>query len=182
MAKGPTTTGAADPNQKRGRPASAGIKNRITTKDTTDTYEPNADERVVQKYVKDRVSDMIDFRKGLGLEQRWREADEEYIPHELDFGTTRKRFETDQDSGLRSRMVPIGNATQQWRNAASAPTLLAKIQTAVSIIIDQQPEAELVALLKKYSATTELAYALWKRNWQVSDAKENLKLLVFSKL
>ena len=179
MAKGPTTTGAADPNQKRGRPASAGIKNRITTKDTTDTYEPNADERVVQKYVKDRVSDMIDFRKGLGLEQRWREADEEYIPHELDFGTTRKRFETDQDSGLRSRMVPVGDATQQWRNAASAPTLLAKIQTAVSIIIDQQPEAELVALLKKYSATTELAYALWKRNWQISDAKEKLKLVVF---
>lgn len=174
-----TTTGASDPNAPRGKAASAGLQKRLKTKDTTEAYQPNETERVVQKYVNGRVSDMIDFRKGLGLEQRWREADEEYIPHELDFGTTRKRFETDQDSGLRSRMVPVGDATQQWRNAASAPTLLAKIQTAVSIIIDQQPEAELVALLKKYSATTELAYALWKRNWQISDAKEKLKIVVF---
>lgn len=122
---------------------------------------------------------MMDYRKGLGLEQRWREADDEYIPHELDFGTTRKRFETDQDTGLRSRMVPVGDITQQWRQASSAPTLLAKLQTAVSIIIDQQPEAELVPLLKKFSKTTDLAYSLWKRNWTITEAKEKLKLIVF---
>src|SRR5206468_2799772 len=129
---------------------------------------------------KRRISEMQDFRKGLNIENKWREADEEYIPHELDFGTTRKRFETDQDTGLRSRMVPVGDATQQWRQASSAPTLLAKIQTAVSIIIDKQPEAELVSLLKRYSATADLAYALWKRNWQITNAREKLKLFVFN--
>lgn len=164
---------------KRGQPATAGIKERLKDKDPEKTYAPDNTEKKVLKYVDRRVTDMQDYRKGLGIEQRWKEADEEYIPHELDFGTTRKRFETDQDTGLRSRMVPVGDITQQWRQASSAPTLLAKIQTAVSIIVDQQPEADLVALLKKYEKTTELAYALWKRNWTITDAKEKLKLIVF---
>lgn len=163
----------------KGNPATTGIEKRLKEEDTKLEFKPDKTARTVLKYVDERSDDMMTYRKGLGIEARWRETDEEYIPHELDFGTTRKRFETDQDSGLRSRMVPVGDATQQWRQAASAPTLLAKIQTAVSIIIDQQPEAELTSLLKKYSATTDLAYALWKRNWQISDAKEKLKIIVF---
>lgn len=159
--------------------AASGIQERLKTQEDIPAFKPSKTERVASAYMEQRISDMIDYRKGLGIEARWREADEEYIPHELDFGTTRKRFETDQDTGLRSRMVPVGDITQQWRQASSAPTLLAKIQTAISIIIDQQPEADLVALLKKYSATTDLAYALWKRNWQVTNAKEKLKLIVF---
>lgn len=167
------------PEKPKADAAAAGIKTRLKKKKEELTYEPDSTERVARSYIKRRSGDMQDFREGLGIEKRWREADEEYIPHELDFGTTRKRFETDQDTGLRSRMVPVGDATQQWRQASSAPTLLAKIQTAISIIIDQQPEADLVALLKKYSATTDLAYALWKRNWQITNAKEKLKLIVF---
>ena len=165
--------------EKKGLPATAGIEARLKQKRNDRTFEPNEVERKVETYVQRRMDDMMDYRKGLGIEQRWKEADEEYIPHELDFGTTRKRFETDQDTGLRSRMVPVGDITQQWRQASSAPTLLAKIQTAISIIIDQQPEADLVALLKKYDKTTDLAYALWKRNWSITDAKEKLKLIVF---
>lgn len=165
--------------KKQPTAASSGVGARLSEKDTTETYVPDKTERTIQKYVNRRSEDMMDYRRGLGVEERWREADEEYIPHELDFGTTRKRFETDQDTGLRSRMVPVGDITQQWRSAASAPTLLVKIQSAVSIIVDQQPEAELVALQKKYTDTTDLAYALWKRNWQITNAKEKLKVLIF---
>ncbi len=142
-------------------------------------WSPNPSMAKIVEYVDKRINEMIDFRSNLGIEQRWREADEEYVPHELDFGTTRKRFETDQDTGLRSRLVPVGDATQQWRSASSAPTLLAKIQTALSLIIDNQPEADLVALVKKYQATSALAYSLWKRNWSITDAKEKLKLFIF---
>lgn len=163
----------------KGAAASAGITKRLKEKDATETYIPDKTDRVARTYINRRVEDMIDFRKNLNIEARWHEADEEYIPHELDFGTTRKRFETDQDTGLRSRMVPVGDATQQWRQASSAPTLLAKIQTAVSIIVDQQPEADLVALVKKYEKTTDLAYSLWKRNWQITNAREKLKLVIF---
>lgn len=162
-----------------GSAAAAGIQTRLEEKPISAVFEPDDTERVVQTYIEKRLTDMIDWRTSLNIESRWKEADEEYVPHELDFGTVRKRFETDQDSGLRSRMVPVGDVTQQWRSATSAPTLLAKIQTAIGIIVDNQPEADLVPLVKKFAATTDLAYSLWKRNWTVSNAKENLKLLIF---
>lgn len=166
--------------KKKPTRASVGVKARLAKKPNDElTFKPDGTDKAVLKYIKRRIEDMIDFRKGLGIEEKWREADEEYIPHELDFGTTRKRFETDQDTGLRSRMVPVGDISQQWRSASSAPTLLAKIQTAVSIMIDQQPEADLVALEKKFYNTTALAYSLWKRNWQITNAKEKLKILIF---
>lgn len=168
------------PAKKKANDATAGIQKRLKSQKTKKPFEPNATDRSVTKYVKRRSREMQEFRKGLKLETRWKQADEEYVPHELDFGTTRKRFETDQDTGMRSRMVPVGDSTQQWRESSSAPTLLAKIQTAVSIVVDNQPEADLVALAKKYEATTELAYALWKRNWQITDAKEKLKLVIFN--
>ena len=145
-------------------------------------YNPTGDEKTLQTYVTKRRDEMQNFRRSLGIEKEWREADIEYVPHELEFGTPRKRFETDQDTGLRSRMVPIGDQTQQWRSNGAAPTLLVKIQTAFSIVIDQNPEAMLTALVKKYDATTQLAYSLWKRNWAITDGKEVLKLFVFDML
>ncbi len=173
-------TKAATRSSKTSKDASSGIQQRLKKPSTPPPYSPNATEKVVDKYVFRRTSEMIDFRRSLRVEPQWKLADEEYIPHELDWGATRKRFETDQDVGLRSRMVPVGDSTQQWRQQSSAPTLLAKIQTAVSIIVDNQPEADLVALLKKYDATTDLAYALWKRNWSITEAKEKLKLVIFN--
>lgn len=157
----------------------AGVARRLKLPKVKKPYEPNATEKTIDKYVHRRINEMQDFRRGLNIEGKWRAADDEYIPHELDYGSTRKRFEQDQDTGLRSRMVPVGDSTQQWRQQSSAPTLLAKIQTALSIIIDNMPEADLVALLKKYQSSTDLAYALWKRNWSITDAKEKLKLAVF---
>ena len=168
------------PKGKLRKDATSGILTRLKKPKTPPPFVPNEVERAVARYIHRRSEEMIDFRKSLNVQQKWQQADEEYIPHELDFGATRKRFETDQDTGLRSRMVPVGDTTQQWRQQSSAPTLLAKIQTAVSIIIDNEPEAELVALLKKYDATTDLAYALWKRNWSITSAKQKLKLIVFN--
>ena len=156
------------------------IEKRLKDKKTVPIFNPNSTETVTASYIKKRSSEMIKFRQQLKVEGRWREADQEYLPHELDFGTTRKRFETDQDTGLRSRMVPVGDITQQWRQASSSPTLLSKIQTAIGLIIDQMPEAELVPLLKRYQATTDMAYALWKRNWQISGSKDKLKMTVFN--
>jgi hypothetical protein len=173
------TKAEATPSDKKKQKAAEGVKQRLTTTNVTKTFEADTTEKKVIAYLNRRIEDMIDYRRGLGVENRWREADEEYIPHELDFGTTRKRFETDQDTGLRSRMVPVGDITQQWRQASSAPTLLAKIQTACSIIVSNQPEGRLTALLKKYQKTTDLAYSLWKRNWHISDAKEKLKVFLF---
>ncbi len=148
----------------------------------TKTYVPDKDELIIQTFVSKRRDQMQDYRRSLGIEKEWREADIEYIPNELEFGTPRKRFETDQDTGLRSRMVPNGDQTQNWRSNNSATTLLEKIQTAFSIVIDQNPEAMLTALSRMYEDKTQLAYALWKRNWAITDGKEVLKLIVLDLL
>lgn len=181
MAKQPKNPEAQQSAPKpNGTPAEKGVAKRLRETIKLKEYLPSSAEKLIGKYIERRSDEMIDFRKGLRIEDKWHEADDEYIPHEIDFGTTRKRFETDQDTGLRSRMVPVGDATQQWRSNASAPTLLAKIQIAVSLMIDKMPEADLVATLKKYEKTTELAYALWKRNWQLTNAKEKLKVTIFN--
>lgn len=157
------------------------IKN-LNKDQTVTTYAPTADDMILQTFVQKRKGEMQDFRRSLGIEKEWKEADIEYVPHELEFGTPRKRFETDQDTGLRSRMVPIGDQSQNWRSNNSAPMLLVKIQTAFSVMIDQNPEAMLTALQKKYEDRTAIAYSLWKRNWSITDAKETLKLFVFDLL
>lgn len=147
-----------------------------------ETYNPSKEEQVLQTFVQKRKDQMQDFRRSLGIEKEWKEADIEYVPHELEFGTPRKRFETDQDTGLRSRMVPIGDQSQQWRQNNAAPTLLVKIQTAFAIMIDQNPEGMLTALQRMYENRTAIAYSLWKRNWSITDGKEVLKLFVFDLL
>lgn len=157
------------------------IKN-LNKEPKIEEYVPDKDELILQTFVSKRRDEMQNFRTSLGIEKEWKEADIEYIPHELEFGTPRKRFETDQDTGLRSRMVPIGDQSQNWRSNASATTLLEKIQTAFSIVIDQNPEAMLTALSRRYEDTTQIAYALWKRNWSITDGKEVLKLVVFDML
>lgn len=145
-----------------------------------ETYNPDKEEKIIQTYVKRRVHEMQEHRRELKSEEKWKEADREYIPGELEFGSTSKRFETDQTDGYRTRLVPIGDGTQNWRSSNSAPTLLQKIQTAISIIIDNNPEAIFTSLQKKYNSTSDLANSLWKRNWQISGGKEVLKLFVFN--
>ena len=137
-------------------------------------------EKEIEKFVSMRVGNMQQYRKDLKVEERWREADKEYEPTELDFGKERKRFESNEETGLRSRLVPVKDESTDWRSKNSDPTLLVKIQTAIAIITDNNPEGALSVLNKKYENKTALAYALWKRNWNISDAKEVYKLFTFN--
>jgi len=144
------------------------------------TFAPTKDELEVLKYVDKRVQEMKAFRAQSKAEKLWKEADVEYVPHELEMGQAGKRFEQDQDTGLRSRMVEIGDKRDNWRSNNSAPTLLVKIQTALALIIDNNPDAVLVPLFKKFEKRTELAYSIWKRSWHISNGKENLKKFAFN--
>lgn len=135
----------------------------------------------VNNFVTRRVKEMQDYRKSLGIEEKWRDADREYEPAGLDSGRHQKmHFEADEETGLRSRLVPIGDGAKEWRSRNSDPTLLTKIQTAISVIVDQNPEALLSPAGKKYEAATAVAYAAWKRNWNVTNAKEVYKLFTFN--
>lgn len=157
------------------------IKEANQTAQETITVDLSQKEKEIQILVARRVREMQDFRKTLKVEKRWKEADLEYEPSELEGEKSgRMRVETDDELGYRGRMVPIEGTEDEWRSKNSDPTLLAKIQTALSIVIDQIPEVEFVALLKRYKKTNNLAKALWKRNWNISEAKDVYKLFVFN--
>jgi hypothetical protein len=140
----------------------------------------SAKETTVEDFVAGRVKEMQDFRKSLKIEEEWKEADVEFEPSDLDSREKRTHFEADQETGLRSRLVPISDTDEDWRSRNSDPILASKIQTALSIIIDQNPEAKLTAYGKKFEYRTALAYAMWKRNWGISGAKEIYKLFILN--
>lgn len=156
------------------------ITTKLNEEVKVDTYKASQEESEILTYVKKRKEQLQAFRKQSKVEELWKQADEEYIPHELDFSKGKKRFEQDQDNGARSRMVPIGDNDEAWRANNSAPTLLVKIQTALSLIIDNDPQAILSPLFSRFDKTTTLANALWKRNWNISGSKENLKKFMFN--
>lgn len=135
----------------------------------------------VEDYTSRRIREMQNYRESLGVEKKWREADVEYEPGTLDDERERgMHFETDEEQGLRTQLVPIGESEDEaWRSRNSDPTLMTKIQSAISIIIDQMPQAVPTAMSKKYEASTAIALAAWKRNWQITNAKEVYKLFVF---
>ena len=152
----------------------------LEKKETPPMYQGTKSEQKIAKFVSKRAKEMKEYRKSLGIEKRWKEADVEYVPQELPMTVQGKRFETDQQTGIRSRLVPIGDESQNWRSDNSDPMLLNKIQIALSVIIDQNPEAMLVALNKRFEERNALMYALWKRNWEITNAKEILKLFAFN--
>ena len=142
-------------------------------------YKPSSGKKNVGKFLERRISEMKGYRKSLGVEDDWKEADKEYTPSEIKLTTTKKRFEQDQSTGLRSRLVKVSTDEDSWRSNISDPILLAKIQTAISIIIDRDPRAVMTALVKKFEKTSNLANGLWKRNWKISGSKHELKLFAF---
>jgi hypothetical protein len=146
---------------------------------TAPTVELDEKEKEIEKFVAGRVENLKQYRKDLKIEDKWKEADKEYEPEEIEL-TKKKRFESDDELGLRSRRVLVKDEANDWRSNNSDPTLLVKIQTAIAIIIDNNPEASLSVLNKKYENKTALAYSLWKRNWNVSGAKEVYKKYVFN--
>lgn len=143
-------------------------------------YEPDKERQELWQFIQGRTAKMKTFRKSLRIETEWRDADVEYLPLAYEFANTPKRLELDQDTGLRSRLVPIGSIEDDWRSTNADPTLLVKIQIALSIIIDQNPEAIFEPLNKIFEGRTAIANALWKRSWSVTNAKEVYRLFLFN--
>jgi len=153
---------------------------KLKEEEVKPTYEARGTEEKIKKHIKERVEQMKEHREQIGIEDKWLEAENEYIPAKIEFDKNQKRFEQNQETGLRSRMVRVGGDAQDWRSMNSAPTLLVKIQIALSIIVDRNPEAVLSTLDEKYEKTTDLAMSLWKRNFEITNAKEVYKKFLFN--
>lgn len=135
----------------------------------------------IEQFVSKRVSQMKEYRKNLGIEEEWKAAEIEYKPGSLDDGADKdkKRLVADDELGLRSHYIKL-DADDEWRSRNSEPTLAVKVQTAISLIIDSDPEATLRALSKRFEGRIDLQKALWKRNWEISEAKDTYKKFVFN--
>jgi hypothetical protein len=107
-------------------------------------------------------------------------ADREYPPHELDgaLGGKKKVLATDETKGWRGRFVTLGSEDWQAKNAT--PDLYVKVNTALSVLVDQNPEAVFEPTARKYDANTRLVEASWKQSWYESGGKKELKLFVFN--
>jgi len=154
--------------------------------ETVGNYKPEGEELDVKKYLERRIEVLKKTKKnilgGFDFEQVMKEADREYQPRSLRERDQKKfMFVQDEIKGLRgSRTVPItGKEGEEWRSDVSEPLLMVKIQTALSILVNQNPEAVFKATTNKYKRSTQLAYSLWKRSWNIGRAKHQLKLFVF---
>lgn len=149
-------------------------------------YTPAGKEKDVLDLVSKRVEGLKELRKeklpnnSRSIEEIWKEADYEYQPHELEVAT-RSRFESDDELGLRSRLVKVGQQ-DNWQSNAASNDFYVKVNTALSILIDQNPEAWFMASSKKYEKATQVAYANWKQSWEVSGAKQQIKHFVFNQI
>ena len=147
-------------------------------------YTPSSIETDIGEFLSKRVEQMKEFRgKNLkhnsrSIENIWDEADREYQPHELTVEQG-KTLVTSDDDDLRSRFVALGKEGD-WQSNMASPDFYVKVNTALSILIDENPEAVFVPSAKRYEANTKVAYGNWKNSWEVSGAKQQLKKFVFN--
>lgn len=157
-----------------------------------ETYVPDTKERIVLEHLEKRIPILKKSRKqilndgggGFDFDQLMKDADKEYVPHEL------KRqakpgsvyLEMDETLGIRgARVVPItGNEDGAWRSDISEPTLFVKVNTALSILMQQNPEATFKAVLDKYKPTTALAKAIWTRSWDLACSREQMQCFIMN--
>ena len=132
-------------------------------------------------FVKSRIIELQESRKsqyGTNIETIWTDADKDYIPHRLTEKSSTRAVVTDESKGWRSSFMQLG--TEEWRSDISQPNPYIKIQTAISILIDQNPSGVFMPVKKQYQAVTELMKQLYQRSWDYARSKQQLKLFVFN--
>lgn len=137
------------------------------------------EKRNIFNTVKQRIEDLKSARQeqDFKIETLWAEADRDYVPHRIK-GKGKRVIATDEEKGWRGSIVNLGDT--DWQSDISQPNPFVKIQVALSILIDQNPEGVFTAGSKKYQATTELMRQLYKRSWETAGSKSQLKLFTFN--
>ena len=151
-------------------------------KKTFSTNDLKSDDKASFDFFNTRKRELLYTRKdhyGVNLEQIWDEADTNYVPHRL--GTAGKKvLAEDETKGWRgaSQIVQLGS--NNWQSDVAQANPFIKIQTALSILIDQNPTGVFTPTTKKFQATTELIKQLYQRSWEYARSKSQLVLFVFN--
>ena len=131
-------------------------------------------------FVEKRITALQESRHshyGVDLDSLYTEADKNYVPHRLR-GKGKKVIAEDETKGWRGSIVELGSS--DWQSDISQANPFVKIQTALSILIDQNPSGVFTPTSKKYENTTLLMKQLYERSWEFAKSKAQLKLFVFN--
>ena len=116
---------------------------------------------------------------GENLDVMWQSADKAYIPHRMYKKGKRVLASIDDEKGWRSEMIVL-NKTDDWRSDVVYPNPFIKLNTALSILIDRNPEAVFVPGSSRYEYNTFLIKNLYQKNWELAKSKQQLKLFIFN--
>lgn len=158
---------------------------QLETKTKEENYNPSTKEQKILEFLKKRIGVLKESKKnildGVNFEEIMKDADDEYKPKDIEEGTgTKMLVERENEiTGIRGSKLETVKKEDDWRSKINEPTLLIKIQTAMSILIDNNPEAVFKAMSEKYEGRENIAKAIWKRNWLLNNGKNVLKLFMF---
>lgn len=142
------------------------------------------DKKALFDFYQTRKQELIDAKKdhyGTNLNDLFAEADKAYIPHR--YGSAgREVLVEDENKGWRgqpaSSKVKLGS--NDWQSDIAQPNPFIKIQTALAILVDQNPSGVFTPTLKKFQATTILIERLYERSWEYARSKSQLVLFIFN--
>lgn len=134
------------------------------------------------EFFRTRIKELQEVRNdvyGVNLNTLFNDADEDYVPHRL--GTVGKKvMAQDEEKGWRGTSSVVNLGADRWQSDIAQGNPYIKIQTALSILVDQNPSGIFSASAKQYQAITVLIQQLYQRSWEIAKSKEQLKLFVFN--
>lgn len=113
------------------------------------------------------------------IENVWRQADLDYTPHKLGYATKKKVLVENERTEVSSY---VNLQKDQWRSRDAKNDPYIKIQTAISILFDRNPEAVFDPASKRFEKNTAIMEHLYHRSW--SDiklgSKKELRKFIFN--
>lgn len=125
-------------------------------------YHPKGNEKKVYDQYLDRKNELLDSRKnisGIDIDELMRKLDKQYFNRKADIPAS----ELDPEQ----TPIAINNA-------------FGKVQSALGILIDRNPEISLEEKSPKYSANRELIRGLAQSSWRNTNSLGQLKLSIFN--
>jgi len=135
------------------------------------------------KFVKTRIDQLKLTRQnvfGVNLEEIWQDADKNCIPHRVKGKGNKTLVEYDETTGWRGTSHFVDLKSANWQSDFAHSNPFVKLQTALAILIDRNPEGVFLPGSSKYEAINELVKQLYHRNWEMTKSKQQLKLFVFN--
>ena len=124
-----------------------------------------------------RKNQLIEARKNSGIEKIWQQADADYVPHEL--GLKKKVLVENERTEVSSY---VNLSRDEWRSKMASNDPYIKIQTALSILVDRNPQAVFDPISKRFEANTKLLEQLYHRSWSNTKigSKQQLRKYIFN--